>query len=57
MIRRTKELCLFDLCWWCEEQELKAVRGKLKPCGRCKSCETHAAGEWLCARREKSAPK
>ncbi len=50
VIRQTKEAELHDLCWWCEEIKLKRVRGKPQPCGKCKSCETHAAGEWLCAR-------
>lgn len=50
VIRRTKELKLHDLCWWCEEMELKPVRGKARACGTCKSCETHAAGQWICSR-------
>lgn len=50
VIRRAKELDLHDLCWWCEEPELKTVRGKVQACGKCKSCETHRIGEWVCSR-------
>lgn len=50
VIRSTKELQLHDLCWWCEKSNLKPKRGTYAPCGVCKSCQTHATGEWFCER-------
>ena len=57
VIRQARAAGLEKLCWWCEEQELKPVRGRVRACGKCKSCETHTAGEWLCERKEKTGPK
>lgn len=46
VIRRTKELDLYRHCWWCEEMAPKKVRGKVRPCGVCKSCLTNDTGLW-----------
>jgi 7-cyano-7-deazaguanine synthase in queuosine biosynthesis len=46
VIRQTKELDLYRHCWWCEECSPKVVRGRAKPCGKCKSCLTNDTALW-----------
>ncbi len=56
VIRQTKEQALHDLCWWCEDWSPKSVRGRFEACGKCKSCETYAVGEWVCSRTRDATP-
>lgn len=53
VIRRTKELGLYDLCWWCEENSPPKVNRKLVACGKCQSCLTNEAGLWELERAKK----
>jgi 7-cyano-7-deazaguanine synthase in queuosine biosynthesis len=46
VITEAKRLDLYRHCWWCEEGAPKVVRGKARPCGKCKSCRTNDTALW-----------
>jgi 7-cyano-7-deazaguanine synthase in queuosine biosynthesis len=50
VIKSAKDIGVYEICWWCEEERVKRVDRKFKPCGKCKSCLTHDAAEYIIAK-------
>ncbi len=54
VIRETKALDLYRLCWWCEELDPPKSHGRRVPCGKCNSCVTNDTGLWQLEREAKT---